>query len=164
MKFVDTAEPATNNANVRISPSLPKHFCILPLVLFTISLPAQTPTASQSTAPQIADLDWSRHLVDSTLTRSPDPKSFGSWAYPRGLYLFGQYLTYRRTGEKRYLQYIEDWVDTHIDAEGHPDHEIHALDDVLAANLLVVLYEETHQPRYKLAADIFRHRFDSNLI
>jgi unsaturated rhamnogalacturonyl hydrolase len=123
---------------------------------FTLSLQAQAP----ANAP-VADLEWSQRLVDSTLARSPDPKQFGSWAYARGLYLFGQYLVYRRIGDRRYLQYIEDWVDTHIDAEGHPDREIHALDDVLAANLLVVLYQETHEARYKLAAEIFRHRLDT---
>ena len=32
---------------------------------------------------------------------------------------------------------------------------------MLAANLFVVLYQETHQPRYKVAADTFRHRFDT---
>ena len=122
------------------------------------TLHAQAPVTSS--AQPVPDLDWSQHVIDSTLTRTPDPHQFGSWSYPRGLYLFGQYLVYRRTGDKSYLQYIEDWVDTHIDAEGHPDHEIHALDDVLAANLLAVLYEETHQPRYKLAAEVFRHRFD----
>lgn len=107
------------------------------------------------------DLQWSQKVVDSTLTRMPDPHQFGSWSYPRGLYLFGQYMVYKRTGDKRYLQYIQDWVDTHVDAQGHPDKQIRALDDVLAANLLVVLYHETHEDRYKLAAETFRHRFDN---
>lgn len=146
---------------VRISLPLLKHFRVFAAALFTVTLFAQTPARPPDAAAPIADLDWSQHLVDSTLTRSPDARTFGSWAYPRGLYLFGQYLVYRRTGDKRYLQYIEDWVDSHIDAQGHPDHEIHALDDVLAANLLVVLYQETQQPRYKLAAETFRHRFDT---
>jgi unsaturated rhamnogalacturonyl hydrolase len=138
-----------------------KHCRLAVLALLTATLAGQTPATSPNVSGQVADLDWSQRLVDSTLTRSPDPKSFGSWAYPRGLYLFGQYLVYRRTGERRYLKYIEDWVDTHIDAEGHPDREIHALDDVLAANLFVVLYQETRQPRYKVAAGTFRHRFDN---
>ena len=114
---------------------------------------------SSSNAPS-SDLGWSRKVVDSTLTRFQDPRHFGSWSYPRGLYLFGQYMVYKRTGDKRYLEYIKDWVDSHIDSQGRPDRQIHALDDVLAANLLVVLYHETHVDRYKLAAETFRHRFD----
>ena len=117
------------------------------------------PTADDK--PAVKDLDWSQHLVDSTMSRFPDATQFGTWAYPRGLYLFGQYMVYKRTGDTRYLKYIEDWVDAHVDAEGHPDHQVHALDDVLAANLLVVLYQETHAPRYKVAAESFRHGFDA---
>jgi unsaturated rhamnogalacturonyl hydrolase len=132
------------------------------LLVLSVSNPmrSQSPVTSPPEAQASASFDWSLRLVNSTLARSPDPKQFGSWAYPRGLYLFGQYLVYRRTGDARYLQYIRDWVDTHIDAEGHLDREIRALDDVLAANLVVILYLETKEPRYKLAADIFRHRFD----
>ena len=121
--------------------------------------PAALPV--DKSAKGVTDLDWSQHLIDSTLTRYPDAKQFGSWAYPRGLYLFGQYLVYKRTGDARYLKYIEEWVDAHLDAEGHPDHQVHALDDVLAANLFVVLYHETHEARYKVAAESFRRGFDA---
>lgn len=129
---------------------------------FTISI-ALCMTCSAQNSPATlptSDLAWSQKVVDSTLTRTPDARNFGGWSYPRGLYLFGQYMVYKRTGDKHYLQYIEAWVDSHIDSQGHPDRQIHALDDVLAANLLVVLYHETHEERYKLAAETFRHRFD----
>lgn len=117
--------------------------------------------ASAQASEQPSGLEWSQRVVDSTLTRYPDPQKFGAWSYPRGLYLFGQYLVYKRTGDPRYLNYIQGWVDSHIDAQGHLDRKIHALDDILAANLLVVLYHETHEQRYKLAAETFRHTFDS---
>lgn len=126
------------------------------LILFAFAASA----SAQSSSPQ-SGLVWSQRVVDSTLTRYPDPDKFGAWSYPRGLYLFGQYLVYKRTGDSRYLKYIEGWVDSHIDSQGHPDRRIHALDDVLAANLLVVLYHETHEQRYRLAAETFRHRFDN---
>jgi unsaturated rhamnogalacturonyl hydrolase len=122
------------------------------------ALHAQAP--SPDNAQQAVNLAWSQHIVDSTLARYPDPAKFGSWGYQRGLYLFGQYLVYRRTHDPRYLKYIEVWVDTHIDAEGHPDHKINSLDSIMASNLLVVLYQETHDQRYKLGADYFRSRFD----
>lgn len=115
---------------------------------------------SPAAANRTADLAWSQRVVDSTMARYPDAAKFGSWGYQRGLYLFGQYLVYRRTNDPRYLKYIQTWVDAHIDAQGHPDRKINSLDDVMAANLLVVLYQETHEQRYKLAADIFRSRFD----
>lgn len=105
-------------------------------------------------------IDWSKHLIDSTMERTPDPTQFGVWGYPQGLYLLGQYLVYRRTKEKKLLDYIMGYVNTHVDKDGNLDIPIEALDNVLAANLLVVLYEESQEPRYKLAAYKFRHRFD----
>ena len=117
---------------------------------------AQAPVASGS--PQATD--WSKALVDSTLARNPDAKKFGAWGYARSLYLFGQYLVYKRTHEPRYLSYIKEWVDSHIDENGKLDREINALDYVLPANLLLILCDETGDAKYKRASDVFRHRFD----
>jgi unsaturated rhamnogalacturonyl hydrolase len=127
----------------------------LVLSLFTHSSAAQGPATS---GPQ--GTDWSKSLVDSTLSRNPDPKKFGAWGYARSLYLFGQYLVYKRTHEPRYLTYIKGWVDSHIDETGKLDREINALDYILPANLLIVLYEETGEEKYKKALEVFRHRFD----
>lgn len=116
--------------------------------------------AAAQTAP-VAAVDWSQRVIDSNFKRNPDPTKFGGWNYPQGLFLFGQYLVYRRTKERRLLDYIKGFVDTHIDDKGNLDQPIETLDNVLAANLLVVLSEETHEAKYKLAADKFRHRFDT---
>lgn len=117
------------------------------------SLPAESAHASE---------DWSRRLVESTLKRNPDPAAFNhGWDYPAGLFLFGQYLVYKRTRDPHLLAYIAGYVDAHVDASGHLDIPIESLDNVLAANLLILLYKETKQPRYKLGAEIFRRRFDT---
>src|SRR5262245_760687 len=68
----------------------------------------------QSTKP----VDWSTAVVESTMKRLPTVKDLGVWNYPRGLYLYGQYLVYRRTHDPRYLQYLKEWVDSHVDANG----------------------------------------------
>lgn len=99
-------------------------------------------------------------MVDSTLARYPDASKFGGWGYAKSLYLFGQYLVYKRTHDPRYLSYIKQWVEAHIDENGVLDRKIDALDYILPANLLIILYNETGEARYKKAADIFRHRFD----
>ena len=122
-------------------------------------LPGNASAAMDSASPQT--IDWSLRLIESTLERTPDPSQFGVWGYPQGLYLLGQYLVYRRTKSQKLLDYMIGYVNTHVDKNGSLDIPIEALDNVLAANLLVVLYEETHDSRYKLAADKFRHRFDS---
>lgn len=124
---------------------------------------SETLTFAQAPAPpstEAATTDWSKAMVDSTLAREPDPKKFGGWGYARSLYLFGQYLVYKRTHDQRYLDYIKQWIDVHIDANGVLDRKIDALDYILPANLLIILYNETGEEKYKKALDIFRHRFD----
>ena len=129
-------------------------------ILVQLSLVAVlTGTCFAQTTPA-TPVDLSKAVVDSTLARNPDPKQFGGWGYAKALYLFGQYEVYMRTHEPRYLTFIKDWVDTHIDDNGNLDRQIDALDYVLPANLVLILYQETHQEKYKLAAEKFRHRFD----
>jgi len=115
--------------------------------------------------------DWSVAMVESTMKRYPTAKDLGSWGYAKSLYLYGQYLVYKRTGDPRYLKYIKDWVDMHVDEQGvvrsaNAQGEIKEikfdnLDSMLPGNLLLLLYQEIKDPKYKLAADRIRKRFDT---
>ena len=110
-------------------------------------------------------------MVESTMKRYPTAKDLGSWGYAKSLYLYGQYLVYRRTHDSRYLKYIKDWVDDHVDANGVvtsanaqgvvSEVKFDNLDSMLPGNLLLLLYQETKDPKYKLAADRIRKRFDT---
>jgi unsaturated rhamnogalacturonyl hydrolase len=101
----------------------------------------------------------------------PTAKDLGSWGYAKSLYLYGQYLVYKRTGDPRYLKYIQDWIDDHVDENGvvtsaNAQGEVREvkfdnLDSMLPGNLLLLLYQETNKPKYKLAADRIRQRFDT---
>jgi unsaturated rhamnogalacturonyl hydrolase len=114
--------------------------------------------------------DWSVAMVESTMKRYPTAKDLGSWGYAKSLYLYGQYLVYKRTNNPRYLKYIKDWIDMHVDDQGvvrsaNAQGEVREvkfdnLDSMLPGNLLLLLYQETKEPRYKLAANRIRKRFD----
>ena len=129
--------------------------------LIACSLLAASAPSVPSVDHRCPSTDWSRALVDSTLQRFSDPAAFGSWAYPQALYLYGQYLVFKRTGDASYLQYIKQWVDTHVDESGNIDASLNSLDNMLPGNLLLVLYQETGELKYQLAADRIRRRFDS---
>ena len=105
--------------------------------------------------------DWSLSLVDSTMRRIPDPRDLGGWGYAISLYLYGQFLVYNRTKKEQYLNYIRGWVDKHVNAEGVIDRQISALDYMLPGNLLLILYSETKDERYRKAAESIRKRFDT---
>ena len=118
-----------------------------------------------------AHTDWSKAMVESTMKRFPTAQDLGSWGYAKSLYLYGSYLVWRRTGDKRYLQYIKDWIDSHIDSEGNffnsdkegkrTEIKITNLDSVYPGNLVLIVYKETKEAKYKMAADKIRKRFDT---
>src|SRR5207249_4830218 len=107
-------------------------------------------TAASRAAP--AATDWSVALVESTMKRYPTAESLKGWGYAKSLYLYGVYLVYLRTKDPKYLDHIRSWVDLHIDDKGTINRPINALDYMLPGNLLLILYKETKQEKYKLAA------------
>src|SRR5438874_7187528 len=101
--------------------------------------------------------DWSKAVVESTIKRYPTAESLKGWGYAKSLYLYGQYLVYLRTKDRKLLDHIKAWVDLHIDDKGNINRPINALDYMLPGNLLLILYKETGRQKYKLAADRIRH-------
>ena len=130
-------------------------------VLLVASLAPLLPVAAQAAPDGLpGHTDWSRAVVDSTMKRFT-PATLGSWGYQTGLYLYGQYLVYKRTGDKAYLDYIKAWVDRYVDANGHINNSFDSLDAMQAGNLLVLLYQETKDQRYATAAAQIRTRLNT---
>ncbi|MFC2172621.1 glycoside hydrolase family 88 protein [Acidobacteriota bacterium] len=102
--------------------------------------------------------DWSVLTVESVMARKT-PSEIGSWSYQNALLLHGIYRVWQRTGDSSYFQYIKDWVDLHVDANGNIDAGIGSLDNMLPGRLILSLYEETNDARYKKAADTIRSAF-----
>jgi unsaturated rhamnogalacturonyl hydrolase len=95
------------------------------------------------------------------MTRNPNPDTL-SWNYSNALFLYGQYQVYLRTHDTRLLQYLKDWGERHVNADGKPYFFgvlskpvdlTYALDYQLAGRLMLILYRETGTAKYKLAAD-----------
>ncbi|MGW7541483.1 glycoside hydrolase family 88/105 protein [Streptomyces sp. NPDC054770] len=130
------------------------------------ALPAAVPPPAAALAAAVAPgrsaaaTDWSTAVVDSTMARYT-PAAIGGWSYPVGLYLYGQYLTYRRTHDARYLTYIKNYVDRFVKSDGSIDQSFNSLDSMQAGRLLVILHHETGQDRYRKAAQKIRDRLDS---
>jgi len=116
---------------------------------------------STAARPAFANTDWSVALVESTIKRYPTGESWKGWGYAKALYLYGVYLTYLRTKDPRYLEHIKSWVDIHIDDQGTINRPINSLDYMQPGNLLLILYKETKQEKYKLAAENIRKVLDT---
>lgn len=96
--------------------------------------------------------DISKAVVETTMKDHPSATELGNWGYTQALYLYGEYLVYERTHDPRYLAYIKSWADAHVDAQGKIDKPINALDYMLPGNVMLVLYHETGEAKYKAAA------------
>ncbi len=105
-------------------------------------------TVSDSSTPAT---DWSVALVNSTMSRFT-PSTLGGWGYTEGLYLYGQYLVYQRTHDPALLSYIKSWADRFVKSDGSIDNSFNNLDSMEAGNILLILYQETGQAKYKTAA------------
>ena len=101
--------------------------------------------------------DWSTAVVDSTMTRFT-PGTLGGWSYTRGLYLYGQYLVYQRTHNPNYLNYIRAWADRFVASDGSISVTFNNLDSMQSGNILLILYKETGQAKYRIAAQQIRDR------
>lgn len=151
-----------------MSKSLTVRFAAISLVMVCL---LQTITAPAGAATPQKPIDWSTAMVESTMKRFPTAVDLGSWGYAKSLYLYGQYLVYKRTGDPRYLQYIKAWVDSHVDDKGvvtntnaegqRTEIKFDNLDSMLPGNLLLLMHQETKDNKYKLAADRIRLRFNT---
>jgi len=102
-------------------------------------------------------VDWSTAVVDSTMKRS-SPTTLGGWGYTQGLFLYGTYLVFQRTHNPAYLAYIKAWADRFVQPDGSISNSFNSLDSMNSGNVLLVLFKETGQARYKTAATKIRNR------
>jgi unsaturated rhamnogalacturonyl hydrolase len=77
--------------------------------------------------------------------------------YHQGVFLSGVERIYLLSGDRKYYNYIKDWVDYYIDENGKIRFDEHErqFDDMQPAILLFNLYKETQDPRYKKVLDDF---------
>jgi len=77
--------------------------------------------------------------------------------YHQGVFLSGVERTWKLSGEKKYYDYIKNWIDYYIDENGKIrfDDNERQFDDMQPAILLFNLYEKTKDSRYKKVLDDF---------
>jgi unsaturated rhamnogalacturonyl hydrolase len=117
--------------------------------------PGTSPSTSPSSPP---GTDWSVAMTNSVTMTSPG--SVGGWSYPIGLYMYGQYLVYKRTGDARLLTYIRAWADRFVDSAGHISNSFNSLDSMQPGVVMLALYQETGVAKYRIAATQIENRME----
>ena len=107
---------------------------------------------------------WSVALADTLMKRNTGAPSdsLTPWSYWKGYTLDGFEMLWQSTGDRRYLNYIKQQVDPSIDRDGNlVNVKLDSLDNAMEGNIVVGLYEHTHDPRYRVAATQIRRMFDT---
>jgi unsaturated rhamnogalacturonyl hydrolase len=110
-----------------------------------------------SAAVPAAPTDWSVAVVNSEMARK-SPSTLGGWGYTQGLFLWGTYLVFQRTHNAKYLTYMKSWADRFVKSDGSISNSFNSLDSMNSGNVLLALYKETKQSKYKTAAQKIRNR------
>ncbi len=106
-------------------------------------------------------LKWSTLTCNTVMTRKPNINPKMKWEYEDGVVLEGFYATYQLTQDKKYLDYIRHNMDLFIDEKGNISPyslEEFNIDHVNNGKILIDLYLETQEPRYKAAIELLRQQ------
>ncbi|MDR2938065.1 MAG: glycoside hydrolase family 88 protein [Prevotellaceae bacterium] len=109
---------------------------------------------------------WSVRMANSELARHPhswmlDFATKPKWGYCQGLETHAIFEVYKVTGNKKYLDFVKSFGDTMVYADGSiRTYELSKfnIDNIAGGKMLIALYKETGEEKYKKAADLLREQ------
>lgn len=137
------------------------------LILLLIS---GTKTIAQTTQKVLPDnLKWSERTAMTILNKYPkayqiDGTEKPKWDYKMGLVLSAFEKLYQKTGDKKYFNYIKEYADELIDANGNIakyDMKEFNIDCANPGKLLFNLYDETKDERYLKVIQQLRNQLEN---
>ncbi|ANF96320.1 glycoside hydrolase family 88/105 protein [Paenibacillus bovis] len=112
---------------------------------------------------------WAIRTASSIMERTPrlyeDRGHREKWSYDYGVILKGFQLLWQQTGDSVYLQFIRDNMDHFIQEDGSImgyRQDEYNIDHINNGKLLFLLYRETGEEKYRLAADLLREQLNNH--
>ena len=141
-----------------------KIFFISVLIIFlsaiTLDCRQKEFTPDDNMAIKIADSFIDLH--PDTVAYKNEAKSY-KWNYEQGLMLTAFYKLYKLTGDHKYLDYIKKNIDYYVENDGTiKTYKMSGftLDNISPGRVLLYLYKETKEDKYKKAADTLRKQLE----
>ena len=109
------------------------------------------------------NLEYARRFAGDLMRRFPqaDDYPFHSWCYAQGFYLWGFIHLYEKTGDQALYDYVKAYGEKHVTEDGFiPRFRGNSLDDIMAGSVIVWLYRQTGEEKYRKAATQVRRAFD----
>lgn len=97
------------------------------------------------------------HIHPDSITVKPGKPA--GWDYEQGLYLKALEKVYQRTGDAKYFNYIQKNINSFIDEKGNIrtyKMDEYNSDNITTGRMLLFLYQEMSDEKYKLAAEKLR--------
>jgi unsaturated rhamnogalacturonyl hydrolase len=107
--------------------------------------------------------DYGKWMADSIIAK--DINLTDHWGYEYGLTLDGIAEVWKKTGEKRYLDFIIKTIDHFIQEDGTINGYMldeYNIDHLNNGKMLITLYNETRNEKYKKALDSLRKQIDTH--
>ena len=139
---------------------------------------AQTKTANASKATTETstgkaiptNLKWSERMMLSEMKRFPEAWMLDffkapKWSYPNGLVLKGAEEVYKKTGKKEYFDYIKDYAEEMVNADGSIktyDIKKYNIDMLNSGNVLLYLNSVEKNDKYLKAIQLLRSQLDNH--
>lgn len=104
-------------------------------------------------------IEWAEEACKSLMNQYEPIKlpPENRWHYHQGVFLCGMHDVWRETGDESYYAYFKEYVDKLVDEEGNFLFARSELDAIQPGLLLLPLYKETGDKRYKIAATKLRN-------
>ncbi|MCY7297192.1 glycoside hydrolase family 88/105 protein [Alteromonas sp. a30] len=107
---------------------------------------------------------WSVRMAESEMVRFPEAWMIDwdkkpQWDYVHGLNLLAFSKLYKKTGEQKYFDYIQQYYDRFVNDDGSINTYVRSkfnIDMINPGKVLFFLYDETGDEKYKLAAQTLR--------
>jgi unsaturated rhamnogalacturonyl hydrolase len=144
----------------------PVRFALLKVIFLALFVPqACSAQADKEVQSKLSENSWAVRMADSFMKRHPDEISYegepkgGRWAYEQGVMLEAMRQMWVATGDNKFFRYIKKNVDQFVTENGSIkmyDYGTFNLDNIATGRQLLTLYENTHEKKYKIAADTLR--------
>jgi unsaturated rhamnogalacturonyl hydrolase len=119
-----------------------------------------------TSAAKAQDRALARSVADTVITIWKDypgavPSRPARWTYEQGVVLRGLEEVWKQTHDRRYYDYIQQTMDRYVTDDGTIrtyKMDEYQLDNILLGRMLLFLYKETKQEKYRKAADLLREQ------
>lgn len=110
------------------------------------------------------EIRWSERMAGTVIKVWPDSATHVKWAYEQGVFMKGIEEVWLQTGDQKYFEYIQKYLDNLIAADGTIKgykEEDYNIDNILLGRQVLLLYQKLGTTKYLKAIQLLRHQLQN---